>query len=83
MKEPEEYLKEVNSFTTREELYNIGAQMQLEAYNEALLDAIKNVKLIGTWGDEDLIISSLNTRDYNGEWMDFTISNKSILELKK
>lgn len=45
MREPIEYLGNVNSFTTREELYNIGKQMQNDAYNEAIVDAINNASV--------------------------------------
>lgn len=44
MKEPIEYLRNVNSFTTREELYNIGRQMQNDAYNEAINDVVTSVE---------------------------------------
>lgn len=46
MKEPIEYLGNVNSFTTREELYNIGKQMQIEAYNEAIIDSSDNATIL-------------------------------------
>lgn len=36
MKKAEDYLKNVNSFTTREELYEIGKQMQIDAIDEAV-----------------------------------------------
>ena len=45
MKEPVEYLGNVNAFTTREELYNIGKQIQNDAYNEAINTASKEVLL--------------------------------------
>ena len=38
MKEPIEYLGNVSCLTTREELYNIGKQIQTDAYNEAIRD---------------------------------------------
>jgi len=47
IKEPIEYLGHVNCFTTREELYNIGRQMQIDAYNEAINDAAKNAEHTG------------------------------------
>ena len=36
MKTPEEYLGKVNSLTLRSELYEIGVQMQKDAWNEAI-----------------------------------------------
>lgn len=70
MKEPIEYLGNVNSFTTREELYNIGKQMQIEAYNEAINDALENVEIDYTHSEQ------YKNRIY-------FVDNSSILKLLK
>ena len=43
MKKAEEYLKEVNSFTTRERLYEIGKQIQIDAINDTVKRCAENV----------------------------------------
>ena len=68
MKEPIEYLGNVNSFTTREELYNIGKQMQIDAWNEAL--------------EEASILVEERLKD-ESEIRAFLIDGSSILKLKK
>ena len=68
MKEPIKYLEHVNSFTTREELYNIAKQIQIDAWNEALEEASVLV-------DERLKDES--------EIRAFLIDGSSILRLKK
>lgn len=45
MKEPIEYLGNVNAFTTREELYNIGKQMQIDAIEESVKLCAENAQL--------------------------------------
>ena len=48
MKEPIEYLGHVNSLTTREELYDIGKQMQIDAYNEVIKNTAELTKSTAT-----------------------------------
>ena len=68
MKEPIEYLGNVNSLTTREELYNIGKQMQIDAWNEAL--------------EEASILVEERLKD-ESEIKAFLIDGSSILRLRK
>lgn len=53
MKEPIEYLGHINSFTTREELYEIGKQMQIDAWNEAIKIALENATAFFFYDDFD------------------------------
>jgi len=46
MKKPEEYLKQVNSLTLREDLYKIGKQMMKDAIEYTLQQAAENAE----WG---------------------------------
>jgi len=55
MKKGTEYLKNVTAFTTREELYNIGKQIQIETIEEA-------VKLCAEIG---VTFLWMNNRDFN------------------
>ena len=71
MERAEKYLKEVNSLTTREELYKIGTQMQIDAYNQALEDAAKSATT--RWNGEYIEIP-INT---------VVVDKQSILKLKK
>ena len=76
MKEPEEYLRNVNSLTLRKDLYKIGKQMQIDAYNEGIQDAADNVRLKemdcpfkGGWEEDDDV--------------PMVVDKESILKLKK
>lgn len=73
LQEAKEYLKEVNSLTTREELYKIGTQIQIDAYNQALEDVTESATTECTF---------VSTGDYSGldKWI---INKESILKLKK
>ena len=73
MKDPKEYLGKINLFTTRKELYSIGKQMQIDAYNEALKDVINNVRL----NYSDCMIGCCPECGVDGA------DEQSILELKK
>ena len=78
MKEPIEYLGNVNSFTTREELYRIGKQMQIDSYNQALVDSVTNVRMkIDNYPESYTAIPSSEQGDY------IYIDYESILKLKK
>lgn len=52
MKKAEDYLEHVTAFTTREELYNIGRQMQIDAYNQAIEDSIQSVEFYKSEDDD-------------------------------
>lgn len=67
MKPAEEYLKNVTALTTREKLYEIGKQIQIDAYNEALEDAA----------------NENNHRDSFYESNTWWVPKDSILKLKK
>ena len=82
MEKAEKYLKEVNSLTTREELYKIGTQMQIDAYNQALEDAAENAELESYEFKEDWMDEPFNMiQDDYGNIR--AISKQSILKLKK
>lgn len=74
LKTPEEYLSKVNSLTTRKELYEIGRQMQIDAYNTAIDDAVENAKMIEVYNAKD--------NGFNSAW-EVTLDKQSILQLKK
>ena len=80
LKDVESYLSKVNSLTLRKDLYEIGKQMQKDAWNAALDGAIENASV--TYIDLT-----------NGEEFDYTdvisdddvsaiVSDESILKLK-
>ena len=82
MEKAEKYLKEVNSLTAREELYKIGTQMQIDAYNQALEDAAENAELESYEFKEDWMDEPFNMiQDDYGNIR--AISKQSILKLKK
>lgn len=85
MKEPIEYLEKVNAFTTRKELYDIGKQIQIDAYNQAVDDCIKNAE-VDIIDHEELKISSLPGYDRNIDHVIlpiYDIDDESLLKLKK
>ena len=45
MKKAKDYLQNVNSFTTREELYNIGRQIQEDAIRETVKNCAENAEM--------------------------------------
>jgi len=85
MKEPIEYLGNVNAFTTREELYNIGKQMQIDAWNLAILAAIENSQLeLRIYTDFTVKRKNLGfeiTTERENEY--YGVSESSILKLLK
>ena len=47
MRKAEDYLKEINSLTLREDLYKIGKQMQEDAIREAVKECANSACVIG------------------------------------
>jgi len=81
MKEPIEYLKHVTSFTTRKELYEIGKQIQIDAYNKALDDVADAVDLSYCTDEQEIPEGTPN--DGELEYGYNYIDKNSILKLKK
>ena len=90
MREPEWYLNEVTSFTTKEKLYNIGRQMMLDSYNEGIEDAAKNAQMIGYYSEPNKS-EGITLKRFKRIWKNrlfqvetnLTIDKDSILKLKK
>lgn len=75
MKSPEEYLNKVSALTLREDLYKIGKQMQIDAYNQAIEDALECVP--------DYELQYIDIHDYScGTEPQESIIKKEISELK-
>lgn len=62
MKEPIEYLGNVNSLTTREELYRIGKQMQIDAYCEGI-ETVRELSKLKYFAGESGYIDEETIRD--------------------
>lgn len=78
MKSSKEYLKNVNSLTTREDLYNIGKQIQRDAIDEAVKMCANDVILV-----ENVAVCNSPTADDSkfGRNYDFYIDKQSILQV--
>lgn len=78
MKSSKEYLKNVNSLTTREDLYNIGKQIQRDAIDEAVKMCANDVILV-----ENVAVYNSPTADDSkfGRNYDFYIDKQSILQV--
>lgn len=87
MKKAEEYLKEVNSFTTRKRLYEIGKQMQIDAIYTAVKRCAKNAKLTLLAQNKAFLKENHITKDIDGYQIELFVNKNSIFdcaeELKK
>ena len=70
MKKAKDYLGNVNTFTTREELYNIGRQIQEDAIRETVKECSKNISI--KWNADH---AEINKERF------FSVADKLIKEL--
>jgi hypothetical protein len=83
MKKAEEYLKNVTAFTTREELYEIGKQIQIDAINETVELCAEKTRLTDNGkklNTNRYVIEKYNT--YHAE-TEIDVDKDSILDCAK
>jgi len=83
VKNPKEYLEKWSAYKVfpSRELSHIIKQAQIDAYNEALDDAVDDVNFVETTGKPEIYNESPSMSNDMGDV--FSIDKQSILKLKK